>query len=226
MTPTLAEALRNEIRLALEAEGKPFDIHVARRVYDLAIAARDFCVAATETVKEAIDQIQDTNGPMDTLAPAGSPEPPVQAAETFGARIFREIMALMPANRQPQITGTESLSLVHAIAAARERGMLDVAASLEQRLLGTPLEPQKIARVEVVDDSYEHGFLEGSMEANFDNGTVDGCVSRDLRHASPAYQAGFAAGRARRPKLEAGIPPAPEPLSLALDGPLPSEVHP
>jgi len=110
-------------------------------VYDLAIAARDFCVAATDTVKEAVDQIKDTNGPMENLAP-NSPEPPVQAAETFGARIFREILALVPTIRPslqaPQPAGTESLALVHAIAAARERGMPDVAAALEAKLLGTP----------------------------------------------------------------------------------------
>ncbi|MBK7823144.1 MAG: hypothetical protein IPJ61_19350 [Tessaracoccus sp.] len=44
--PQLAEALRAEIRLTLEADGKAFDVNVARRVYDLAIAARDMCVAA------------------------------------------------------------------------------------------------------------------------------------------------------------------------------------
>lgn len=54
MSPELSEALRNEIRTVLEAGGGPFDINVARRVYDLAIAARDMCVAATSSVKSKI----------------------------------------------------------------------------------------------------------------------------------------------------------------------------
>jgi hypothetical protein len=151
VTPALAEALRNEIRVALEAGGKPFDINVARRVYDLAIAARDFCIAATDTVKETIDQIKDVGGAMESLVPQGSPEPPVQAAESFGARIFREMLALAPSIRvglppatptaEPLVaSGTESLALVHAIAAARERGMPDIAASLEKRLLGSAID--------------------------------------------------------------------------------------
>jgi len=135
VSPELAEALRKEIRTALDADGKPFDVNVARRVYDLAIAARDMCVAATGTVKEAIDQIKDTNGPMETLQDPDAPESAVQASETFGARIMRELLAVM----RPPSNGEDPRKLVHALAEARQQDMHDVAAELEVRLFGRVL---------------------------------------------------------------------------------------
>lgn len=202
VSPDLAEALRNEIRKELDAGGKPFDVNVARRVYDLAIAARDMCLAATGSVKEVVDQIKETNGPLETL---GEPDPSApavqaQASETFGARIIRELMAMLPIPGGLPATPKEpSLQdLVAAIADARERKMPDLAAELERKLLGTPLETQPITRVEVVDNSYEHGFIDGSMQDNFDQGTVNGHAGRNPQQASPAYREGFAAAVARR----------------------------
>lgn len=194
VSPELAEALRTEIRTALDAGGKAFDVNVARRVYDLAIAARDMCVAASNSVKEAIDQIKDTNGPMETLQDPNTPESQAQVAETFGARILRELLAM---TRKPREDPHE---LIAAIADARGRGMHDLAAALEQKLVGTPLEVPKITRAEVIANSYEHGFIDGSMQDNFDRGTIDGHVGVDRNDWSPAYREGFEAGRERRLK--------------------------
>jgi hypothetical protein len=196
MSPELAEALRTEIRSALDAGGSPFDVNVARRVYDLAIAARDMCIAASDTVKEAIDQIKDTNGPMETLDSPDTPESQMQVSETFGARIMRELLAMMPAFRKNH--EEDPHVIIAAIADARARGMHDLAAKLEQRLIGTPLEQPKITSAEVVANSYEHGFVHGSMQDNFDSGTVNGVAGRDRQHWSPAYKEGYEAGRARR----------------------------
>ena len=208
VSPELAEALRKEIRTALDADGKPFDVNVARRVYDLAIAARDMCVAATGSVKEAIDQIADTNGPMETLQDPDAPESAAQVSETFGARILRELLAMAPTAFRK--TPEDPHVLIAAIADARERGMHDLAAKLEQKLIGTPLEVPKVTMAEVVNDSYEHGFLAGSMQDNFDRGTVDGHAGPDPRHMSPAFREGFAAGVERRQsQIGASVPSLP-----------------
>ena len=166
MSPELSEALRNEIRTALEAGGGSFDINVARRVYDLAIAARDMCVAATGSVKEAIDQIKDTNGPMETLDSPDTPESQVQISESFGARLLRELMAALPSLRPRE--GDDPKQLVHALAEARRNGMHDVAEQLEVKLFGRVLSgPRPIAaeEIEVVDGSFEHGFADGRAGA-------------------------------------------------------------
>jgi hypothetical protein len=149
MSPELAEALRTEIRTALDARGGPFDVNVARRVYDLAIAARDMCIAASDTVKEAIDQIKETDGPMETLDDPETPASQMQASESYGARIMRELLAMMPAFRKNH--EEDPHVVIAAIADARARGMHDLAAKLEQRLVGTPLEQPKITTAEVVD---------------------------------------------------------------------------
>lgn len=144
VSPELAEALRKEIRTALDADGGPFDVNVARRVYDLAIAARDMCIAAVSTLKEAIDQVKDTNGPMETLDAPDTPESAVQASESFGARMLRELMATLPMLQQPR--GDDPKRLVHALAEARSRGMHDVAEELEVKLFGRALTgPRPIA---------------------------------------------------------------------------------
>jgi Fe-S cluster biogenesis protein NfuA len=166
MSPELSEALRREIRTALEADGGPFDINVARRVYDLAIAARDMCVAATGTVKEAIDQIKETNGPMETLDASDTPESQVQASESFGARLLRELMATLPMLRGPR--GEDPEQLVHALAEARRNGMHDVAEQLEVKLFGRVLSgprPISAEEVEVIEGSFEHGFADGRTGA-------------------------------------------------------------
>lgn len=166
MSPELAEALRNEIRTTLEAGGKPFDVNVARRVYDLAIAARDMCVAATGSVKEAIDQIKDTNGPMETLDSSDTPESQVQISESFGARLLRELMATLPLLQSPR--GDDPKQLVHALAEARRNGMHDVAEQIEVKLFGRVLSgPRPITdeEVDVVEGSYEHGYADGRTGA-------------------------------------------------------------
>jgi hypothetical protein len=213
VSPELAEALRTEIRNALDAGGKSFDVNVARRVYDLAIAARDMCIAASNSVKEAIDQVKELNGPMESLQGPGSleastaPEAQAQVAETFGARVLRELLAMTSGSLRH---AEDPHVLIAAIADARERGMHDLAAGLEQKLLGTPLEVPKITHAEVVANSYEHGFVDGSMQDNFDRGTVNGHVGRDPKDWSPAYREGFEAGRARRLNPRP-LPPPPPP---------------
>ena len=167
MSPQLAEALRNEIRTALEAGGGSFDINVARRVYDLAIAARDMCVAATGSVKEALDQIKDTNGPMESLDSPDTPESQVQVSESFGARLLRELMATLPM-LQARPSGDDPKQLVHALAEARRNGMHDVAEQIEVKLFGCVLSgPRPIAaeEVEVEEGSFEHGYADGRAGA-------------------------------------------------------------
>jgi hypothetical protein len=185
MSPQLAEALRAEIRAALDADGQPFDVNVARRVYDLAIAAKDMCVAATSGVAEAIKTIKDTDGPMESLDNPDTPESQVQASETFGARLIREVMAMLPTLQQrPNGNSTDPKKLVHALAEARLRGMTDVAEELEVKLFGRALPgPKPIAAViEVASGSFEHGFADGKVMAPVQ------------RADSPAYKAGYQEG--------------------------------
>jgi hypothetical protein len=114
--------------------------------------------------------------------------------------MLRELLATLPVMLRKN--NEDMHALVGAIADARDRGMHDLAAELERRLLGTPLEPPKITHAEVVHDSYEHGFLDGSMQANFDRKLINGHVSRDQESWSPAYREGYEAGLARRRSKE------------------------
>lgn len=163
MSPELAEALRSEIRKALDADGKPFDVVVAQRVYDLAIAAKDMCVAATAGVGETIKTIANNGGPIESLGELepGAPAVQAQASETFGARILRELMATF----RPQQPPEDPNRLVHALAEARRNGMTDVAEALEVKLFGAPLMGDKpIAdAIDVPEGSYEHGFADGKL---------------------------------------------------------------
>lgn len=145
MTPELAAALRAEIRLALEADGKPFDVNVARRVYDLAIAARDMCVAATASTGEAIKAIADMDGPIESLAAPSAAPAPAQAAETFGVRMLRELIAALrptagaggvgPAPGAVVLgTPSDLTAWISALAEARSLGLDDVAANIEVKL--------------------------------------------------------------------------------------------
>jgi hypothetical protein len=208
----LSEALRTELRAILDNDGKPFDLQVARHVYDFAIAAKDLLTVSVKTVEDAMRVVADNNGAMESLTGPNDPPPPELASETFGARMLRELLATLPALLRK--SNEDLHTLVAAIADARDRGMPDLAAKLEQRLLGTPLEQPKTTRAEVVHDSYEHGFIDGSMQDNFDRGLVDGCVGLHPGSWSPAYREGYEAGRARRqvkesaPTLPAGATPA------------------
>jgi hypothetical protein len=192
----LAETLRTELHAILHNDGKPFDLQVARHVYDFAIAAKDLLTVSVKNVEDAMRVVADNNGAMESLTGPGDPQPPEQVSETFGARMLRELLATLPVMLRKN--NEDMHALVSAIADARDRGMHDLAAKLEQRLLGTPLEPPKITHAEVVHDSYEHGFLDGSMRDNFDRGTVNGHCGRDLESWSSAYREGYEAGRTRR----------------------------
>lgn len=188
MSPELSEALRNEIRTALEAGGKSFDVNVARRVYDLAIAARDMCIAASGSVKEAIDQIKETSGPMESLDSSDTPESQAQASESFGARLIREILAVMPALTRPH--GEDPKALVHALAEARASGMHDVAEELEKKLFGRVLSgPRPIdTSIDVDVGSFEHGFADGKIGALVPSAILD----------SPEYENGYKEGTKKR----------------------------
>ena len=215
----LAETLRTELRAILDNDGKPFDLQVARHVYDFAIAAKDLLTVSVKSVEDAMRVVADNNGAMESLTNPDDPQPPEQVSETFGARMLRELLATLPTMLRKN---NEDLhALVGAIADARDRGMPDLAAKLEQRLLGTPLESPKITHAEVVHDSYEHGFIDGSMQDSFDRGTINGHVGRDQGSWSPAYRAGYEDGQARRQVKESALalpeitspalPPAVEP---------------
>jgi len=218
----LAEALRAELRAILDNDGRPFDLLVARHVYDFAIAAKDLLTVSAKNVEDAMQVIADNGGAMESLTGPGDPQPPEQVSETFGARMLRELLATLPAMLRKN---NEDLhALVGAIADARDRGMPDLAARLEQRLLGTPLEPPRITHAEVVHDSFEHGFIDGSMRDSFDRGTINGHVSRDPGSWSPAYREGYAAGQARRRGKEASVDEQVPPR-WAQPGLSPSEVR-
>jgi len=215
----LTETLRAELRSILDNDGKPFDLQVARHVYDFAIASKDLLTVSVKSVEDVMRVVADNNGAMESLIGANDPQPPEQVSETFGARMLRELLATLPAVLRKN--NEDMHALVGAIADARDRGMPDLAAKLEQRLLGTPLEPPKITRAEVVDDSFEHGFVDGSMQDNFDRGTINGHVSRDPGSWSPAYREGYEAGQARRAvkksfqPLQEDSPPALPDVSMA-----------
>jgi hypothetical protein len=66
----------------------------------------------------------------------GEPITTAPPAETFGARMIQELMAMVP-----QLMGKKNedpRKLVDALIAARRAGMTDVAAELEVRLVGKP----------------------------------------------------------------------------------------
>lgn len=191
MSPELSEALRNEIRVALAADGGAFDVNVARRVYDLAIAARDMCVAATSSVKEAIDQVKDTGGPMESLDTADTPESQVQASESFGARLLRELMGTLPM-LQPRRGGDDPEQLVHALAEARRSGMHDVAEQIEVKLFGRVLSGPRPVIAADAEGSFEHGVADGRAgalpaldEGPYHAGYLEGTTARYLDEGVP-----------------------------------------
>lgn len=208
----LTETLRAELRSILDNEGKPFDLQVARHVYDFAIAAKDLLTVSVKSVEDAMRVVADNKGAMESLTGPDEEPPAEVASETFGSRIMRELFALLPTlrNKNAEDPVADPVRLVTAIADARERGMHELAAKLEEKLVGTSLEPAQITKTEVVTDSYEHGFLEGSMQDNFDRGVIDGHVIVHPEHWTPAYREGFEAGRARR-ALKDAAPALPAP---------------
>lgn len=217
----LAETLRAELRAILDNDGKPFDLQVARHVYDFAIAAKDLLTVSVKSVEDAMRVVADNKGAMESLTGPDEPPPAEVASETFGARIMRELLAMLPALRKDN---ENPLVVVAAIAEARERGMDDLAAKLEEKLVGTPLEPSKITTAEVVAHSYEHGFIDGSMQDNFERGTVNGVCGVHPEHRTPAYKEGFEAGRARRASRDAIPLPAVTPPSKNVTVPKETDV--
>jgi hypothetical protein len=140
MSERLAETLRTELREILDAGGKPFDVQVARHVYDFAIAAKDLLVVSAKGVEATLKIINDTNGPMESLTSPDDPVPTEQASETFGARMMREILATLPMLlKKPD----DPKQLVHALAEARQAGMDDVVRELEIKLFGYELTRDK-----------------------------------------------------------------------------------
>lgn len=196
----LAEALRAELRDILDNGGKPFDILAAQHLYDFAIAAKDLLVVSAKTVVDVMKVVADVGGAMESLAGPNEAPPIEQQAETFGARMMREILAILPAITHK--SGEDPRAIVAAIAEARDRDMPELAAALERKLLGIPgvtaLPAPKITRAEVVEGSFEHGFADGCMQDKFARHVVNGACAVDEACRTPAYQAGYEAGCAKR----------------------------
>jgi hypothetical protein len=131
----LAEALRTEIRTILDADGKPFTIAIAARIMKLAEAAKTVLVASGG-VAEAIAHVEDLKTPSDEdddVSPMTAPKP--TAAETFGTRMIQEFIAILPV-----IFKKSDDSLMPLLIMARKHGMTDVAAELEAKMFGKPLD--------------------------------------------------------------------------------------
>jgi hypothetical protein len=211
MSERLSEALRTELREILEAGGKPFDVQVARHLYDFAIAARDLLVVSSKGVEATIKTIADLNGPMESLTQVGDPIPAEQASETFGTRMMREVLAALPMlMKKPD----DPKQLVHALAEARAAGMDDVARELEVKLFGHVLSDgpseedlEKLTQkylgqadkviaasntIEVAVGSFAHGYADGQAG-----------VSRayEIREYLEGYATGFKSG----PRSENGV---------------------
>jgi len=133
MIMSLADALRVEIQKVLD-EG-PFTIQTAMRIERIADAAKSV-LAAAGGVAAAIERVK-TDQTADENPIAYS-----SAAETFGARMVQEIVAVLP-----QLLGARTQqspeALVHALVMARLHGMTDVAAELETKLVGRPLDGER-----------------------------------------------------------------------------------
>lgn len=70
----LAETLRMELRAILDNDGKPFDLQVARHVYDFAIAAKDLLTVSVKNVEDAMRVVADNNGAMESLTGPNDPQ--------------------------------------------------------------------------------------------------------------------------------------------------------
>lgn len=187
----LAEALREELRRVLEDDGQPFTALVARRVYDVAIASKDLLVAAAgKTTASTVASILDNQGPLENLTAPGAITAPAIAAETFGARMLRELLAILPslrpklplANEEPE----DPKALVQAIAQARQLGMSDVAEELEHKLFGHALEGARPVN------------LNDPEAGSWEEGYADGHINKPPDSQTPEYQAGYLKGTEAR----------------------------
>src|SRR4029077_20264658 len=94
------------------------------------------------------------NGAMESLDSPDTPESQLQVSETFGARLLRELLAVVPSLMRPN--GEDPQALVHALAEARASGMRDVAEELEVKLFGRVLSGPRLG---AVDDQADHEDL-------------------------------------------------------------------
>jgi hypothetical protein len=154
----LSETLRTEIRQILD-EGE-FTIATASRLERVAHAAKE-ALAAFGGVPEAIAKVKDDQT-VDGEPVTFTDNP----AETFGARMLKEIVASIAAiTAAPKKESAEGL--VQALITARENGMTDVAAELEKKLCGKPLDGERpvLGRVQARIGKYLDGEMPGEMPA-------------------------------------------------------------
>jgi hypothetical protein len=128
----LSETLRQEIRQILD-EGE-FTIATAARLERVAHAAKE-ALAAFGGLPEALAQIKD-NQTVEGEPVTFTDNP----AESFGARMLKEIVASIAAITAPKPPRESPEELVHALVMARAHGMTDVAAELEKKLCGKSLD--------------------------------------------------------------------------------------
>jgi hypothetical protein len=81
----------------------------------------------------------------------GEPLAPAPKAETFGAQLVREMVAMK--NSAPPMT---TMEMIGAIALAKEKGLIDIATRLEEKLL-TSTDPVKEEPKALPAHSHAHG---------------------------------------------------------------------
>ncbi len=132
-TTPAATAIRNELQKLLKTE--PFGIAQLTRIGDIANAGKSLLQATNPDIDPSLLGRARTPGafysgginsgvidmPSASLSPSNS-------METFGARVLRDLV--------PALTGNKAtpLSLVQALAEARDAGLDDVAAELKDQL--------------------------------------------------------------------------------------------
>jgi hypothetical protein len=134
MSNTVAEAISKEFKQILE-EG-PLTIQTCSRLERIAGAAKGL-LAAVGGVAEAFYKVKEDQAEED------SPIVTTSAAETFGARLVQELIAVLPSLIGSKSKSASPDALVHAIYMARIHGMTDVAAEMETKLLGRPLDGER-----------------------------------------------------------------------------------
>ncbi len=80
-------------------------------------------------------------------ATAVTPAVAANGAETYGASILRQLIPALQSYQKAQYETPEAL--VHAITLARRNGMTDVAAELEKKLTGKPLDGERPVKSDV-----------------------------------------------------------------------------
>jgi hypothetical protein len=121
-TTPLAEALRAELQHILDSG--PFTLQIARRIEEVADAASRM-LKATGGVEQAIETVKHGQISDDQSIAYSS------ASETFGARLIRELMTMLPQFNAPK---TSPKALVEAIAVAHQHGLTDLESDLTSKL--------------------------------------------------------------------------------------------